>query len=361
MDLSTEFCGLKLQNPLMPGSGPLTGDGERMIFMAGLGLGCLINKTIAPEAAQVPRPCICGSKNMIANSELWSEYSAKQWIGEYLPQAAAQVSIPMIINVGYTAEDMALLIPQMERFAAGYELIPRYEAKDLNAVAKIVQTARKATQKPIWVKMNANLPDPVAFAQICKDNGANGVTAITSLGPNMVIDIKRRRPVIGTPQGFVWTSGPPIKPLALATVNMIKEAIPDISVIGCGGVGKAEDVVEFLLAGADAVQMLSQAMLTGKETYTKIINKLPRVLEENGFSSIEDVKATGLTKGGATLDPLFPSIDLEACNKCGICQKNCPYFALDWVKEVLTLNQAKCFGCGLCESRCPTGAISGVL
>ena len=361
MDLSTEFCGLKLQNPLMPGSGPLTGDGERMIYLANLGLGCMINKTIAPQAAEVFRPCICGNKNMIANSELWSEYSAEQWITEFIPQAHAELKIPMIINLGYSAEDMGLLIPQMEKYASGYELIPRYEAKDLDAVAKIVRTARKATDKPIWVKMNANLPDPVAFAQVCVDNGANGVTAITSLGPNMVIDLKRRRTVIGTPQGFVWTSGPNIKPLALATVSMIKDAIPDISIIGCGGVGKAEDVLEFLLAGADAVQMLSQAMLTGKETYSKIIKKLPQVLEEYGFSSIEDVKQTELIKGGASLEPPFPAIDLELCNKCGICQKNCPYFALDWVDEVLTLNQAKCFSCGLCESRCPTGAISGVL
>lgn len=92
-------------------------------------------------------------------------------------------------------------------------------------------------------------------------NGADGVVAITSLGPNMVIDIEHRRPLIGIPGGYVWTSGPAIKPLALACVNMIKEAYPGLSVIASGGCAKAEDVIEFLLAGADAVQMLSEAML----------------------------------------------------------------------------------------------------
>jgi dihydroorotate dehydrogenase subfamily 1 len=361
MSLKTNLCGLTLENPLMPGSGPLTGDAERMIFTARLGVGALITKTIAPEGANVPRPCICGTKNMIMNSELWSEHGSEEWVKQFIPETCEAVSTPIIVNIGYTADDIAYLLPQMEPYVSGYELIPRYIGNDLEAVGEIVRVARKLTTKPIWVKMNANLADPVGFATVCQQNGAEGVTAITSLGPNMVIDVKQRKTLIGNEQGFVWTSGPAIKPLALATVSMIKDALPDISIIGCGGVETETDILEFLLAGADAVQMLSTAMLKGREIYRKIIKKLPAALEKNGFNSIEEVKQTQLIKGNVAYEPSFPIFDHDLCNQCDICNKNCPYFALSWKDKKLQVDKNKCFGCGLCQSRCKPAAIQGIL
>ncbi len=361
MNLTTDVSGLELSNPLMPGSGPLTGDDERMIYLASLGLGALVTKTIAPEAALVGRACIVGGRDIIMNSEAWSEYPASTWIHEYLPKTVASVDTPIFASIGYTKEDMETLIPALEPYAAAYEVIPRYVGKDLVSVGQIVAMARSLTQKPIYVKMNANLPDPVGFARVCQENGAQGVVAITSLGPNMVVDLKNRRPLIGTPDGFVWSSGPPIKPLALATVHMIKKALPDLSIIGCGGVASADDVLEFLLVGADAVQMLSTAMLRGKEMYRKIIADLPDALVRYGFSSIEEVKATSLGATRVNMEPSFPQIDHDVCNQCNICVKNCPYFAMSWVDGKVHVDESRCFGCGLCESRCPVHCIQGVL
>ena len=361
MDITTNVSGLRLSNPLMPGSGPLTGDDERMIYLAKLGLGALVTKSIAPEGAQVGRACIVGTKNMIANSEAWSEYPAEDWVGRFLPKTVEAVDTPIFASIGYTEEDMAVLIPQLEPFASAYEVIPRYVGKDLLTVGQIVKKARSLTRKPLYVKMNAGLPDPVGFAEVCRDNGADGVVAITSLGPNMVVDLANRRPLIGTPDGYVWTSGPVIKPLALATVAMIKKALPDFSIIGCGGIATAEDVLEFLLVGADAVQMLSEAMLKGKDVYTKIIHDLPAALAQYGFESIEDVKATPLGQTRVNMEPTFPRIDDDACTNCGLCVRNCPYFAMSMEDGRVLVDESKCFGCGLCESRCPVNAIEGVL
>lgn len=362
MDITTKLKSITMKNPLMPGSGPLVGDGEKMLYLANLGLGGIVTKTIAPEAAKVGRPCIVGGKDFIMNSEAWSEYEAKKWLEQYLPYYVENTDTPIIASVGYCVEDMELLIPQLDKLVDGYEVIPRYVGKDLVTVGKIVATVKRLTSKPIWVKMNANLPDPVAFAQACKDNGADGVVAITSLGPNMIIDLEKRRPKIGIETGYVWTSGPVIKPLALATVHMIKQAIPDISVIGCGGIATADDVLEFLLVGADAVEMLSEAMLKGKEVYTKIINDLPKALEKYGFSSIEEVKATQLGKASVVYeDPKKPIIDHEKCTMCMICIKNCPYYCMSDVDHKVFVDYDACFGCGLCESRCPVDAISGML
>lgn len=361
MDLSTKAAGIALANPLMPGSGPLTGNDERMIYLAKQGTGAIVTKTIAPNAADVGRPCIAGAKDILFNSEAWSEYPASTWIEEYIPNLKKAAKTPVIASIGYDDDDLKQMMPQMESMVDGYEYIPRYVGKDFDEVGRIVGVLRSLTKKPVWIKMNASISNPLGFAKACRDNGADGITAVTSFGPNMVVDIEHRRPLIGTPEGFVWTSGPAIKPLALAYVNMIKEEYPDLSVIGCGGCSSAEDVIEFLLAGADAVQILTVALLKGRDAYKKILEDLPKALEKYNFKSVEDVKATGLTKTKASLEPSFPKFNRETCTGCGLCERNCPYFALSMEGKHPVVDEKKCFGCGLCQSRCPVKAITGVI
>ena len=130
------------------------------------------------------------------------------------------------------------------------------------------------------MKISPHIPDPAEFARIIKENGANGIVAINSLGPTMKIDIESRSILYGNESGFVWTSGPVIKNLALATVYTIKKAEPSLTVIGVGGIQSADDIIEFLLAGASAVQMLSAALIKGKQLYEKIIKDLPEAVGE---------------------------------------------------------------------------------
>lgn len=361
MDLQTKAAGLTLKNPLLPGSGPLTGDSERMLYLARQGIGGIVTKTIAPQGAEVGRPCIAGKKDMIFNSEAWSEYAGEIWYSQFIPTLRAAADIPVIASIGYDDEDIKQLVPNLEPLVEGYEYIPRYVGKQFDEVTRIVRVLRGLTEKPIWVKMNASISDPVGFAGACEAGGADGITAITSLGPNMVIDIKNRRPLVGTANGYVWTSGPAIKPLALACVNMIKEAYPNLSILASGGCASADDVIEFLLAGADAVEILSIAMLKGRDMYGKILADLPGALETYGFTSVEEVKRTGLTKSEPALTPSFPEIDRGRCTGCGLCAHSCPYFALDMRNKQPVVNKNKCFGCGLCQSRCPAGAISNVI
>ena len=119
MDISTNAAGLKLSSPLLPGSGPLTGDAERILYLARQGLGAIVTKTIAPEAAEVGRPCIAGNRTMIFNSEAWSEHPASQWIGEYLPEVRNQCDKPIVARVGSDAEDLTRRVPQLGRSVSG--------------------------------------------------------------------------------------------------------------------------------------------------------------------------------------------------------------------------------------------------
>lgn len=355
MSLAVTFDGLALKNSLLPASGPLVGDLEKLNFMKGQGVGAVVTKTISTTAAKVPRPCIYGDKYYVMNSELWSEHDKETWLTQILPNFEKAPGQPLIISVGYTKEDMAVLIPLLNPYADAFEVSTHYVGKDLTTIQETVRTIRQHTDKPVYMKVSPHIPDKVAFAEAVRDAGATGVAAINSLGPTMKLDIQSREIIYGGSSGFVWTSGPAIKNLALATVYTIKKAMPDFTVIGVGGVASAEDVIEFHLAGADAVQMLSAAMLKGKTLYSKIIADLPNALERYGFKSIQEVIETPLTQH-LRYEKKTLNVHHDLCTKCGLCERICPYFAIT-LEDQVTFNHDKCFGCELCVSKCPVKAI----
>ncbi len=360
LNLKTSIANIELSNPLMPASGPLVGDYDKIMYLVDMGIGGAVTKTISTKAAEVPRPCIIGGKDWIMNNELWSELPPEEWINNILPKLKENLNVPLIVSAGYTVEDMEYLIPKLDKFADAFEISTHYVGKDINFIAKIVKAIRKNTEKPIFMKMSPHIPDPIAFAKMAKENGANGIVAVNSLGPVMNIDLNTRSNKIGSSSGFAWVSGPVIKNLSLALVNTIRENVDDITIIGVGGIKNSDDVLEYILAGADAVQMLSSALLYGKQLYKKIVEDLPKSLQKYGFESIEDVKNHRLTKKKVSMVPNLPEVDMDKCTLCKLCEKICPYWAIT-IDSRVHFDPEKCFGCGLCESKCPTHAISGVL
>jgi dihydroorotate dehydrogenase (fumarate) len=355
MNLKTSFDGLHLENPLMPAAGPLVGDLEKLIFMKDAGCGAVVTKTISTHEPMIPKPCIYGDRDYVMNSELWSEYSKEIWLEQILPEYKKINDRPLIISVGYSKEDMEVLIPLLDPYADAFEVSTHYVGTNLSVIADTVKTIRSHTKKPIYMKISPHIPNPPEFARVIKENGANGIVAINSLGPTMKIDIATRSILYGNEKGFVWTSGPVIKNLALATVYQIKQAEPSLTVIGVGGIQNADDVIEFLLAGASGVQMLSAALLKGKQLYKKIIDELPKRLEHYGFKSVEDVIESTL-KNNVKYKANVPHLIEDKCIKCMLCVKVCPYFAISF-NERIEFDPKKCFECGLCVVKCPTDAI----
>ena len=153
--------------------------------------------------------------------------------------------------------------------------------------AKVVETCRKATKKPLITKLSPNQTDIAGNAKGCIEAGTDGFSVINTL-MGMAIDIKTRKPVIGNNQGGL--SGPAIKPVALLKVHQVYQVCKDhhIPIIGQGGINSAEDAIEFLIAGATTIG-IGTALFYNPLICPQINQKIREYLSQNNLNSIDDL------------------------------------------------------------------------
>jgi dihydroorotate dehydrogenase (NAD+) catalytic subunit len=158
-------------------------------------------------------------------------------------------------------------------------------AGDAENVEKVTTAVKDETSLPLFVKLSPNVTDIKAVAKAAERGGADAITAVNTL-LGIAIDVNFRRPVLSNTTGGL--SGPAMKPVALRCVWEVSQVV-EIPVIGCGGVTTWEDALEYLMAGASAVEIGTAVMTHGVEVYSEIVNGIERYLAENGFSRIEEV------------------------------------------------------------------------
>ena len=153
------------------------------------------------------------------------------------------------------------------------------------AAAAVTRAVKAVTTKPVYMKLSPNVTDIASIARACVEAGADGLCLInTVLG--MRIDIKRRKPVLANTYGGY--SGPGVFPIALRMVHQVHKACPETPIIGCGGVTKAEDVIEMMMAGASAVE-IGAASLQNPTACQEIIETLPAVMKEMKIDHLQDI------------------------------------------------------------------------
>lgn len=354
--LSTNLAGMTLRNPILTAAGPMARDGATLLEAAKGGVGGLVAKTISLKPAEVPRPnmAVLNRRRTVGllNTELWSDIPANQWLQtEY--KKAKQTELPLIGSVGYTPEEVAELAPQM--VAAGCDAI-EFSVHYVKEVNKIAKSLREVVEVPLFAKLSPHSSEDLAKLARNIERYVDGFTAINTLGPTLHIDIETGRPFLGN---YGWMSGPALKPLAIRCVADICKTVKK-PVIGVGGVTTGTDVVEYIMAGATAVQVCTQAILRGHKIYGKIAKNVEDWLKFHGHDSIEDIKGLALEYFPSTISKTqaVPVIDHVACNLCGICVGTCVYEALTIHENELQLDADKCYGCGLCTSICPRFAIA---
>ncbi|MBR6005863.1 MAG: nitronate monooxygenase, partial [Clostridia bacterium] len=155
---------------------------------------------------------------------------------------------------------------------------------DAKSAAEVVRAVRPVCKKPLIVKLTPNVTDIVSIAKTCESEGADGISLINTL-LGMRIDLKTKKPVIKNVMGGF--SGPAIFPVALRMVYQVANAV-SVPVVGMGGVSKAEDVIEMMLAGATAVEV-GTANLINPCACRDIINDLTRVMDEYSIDKLSDI------------------------------------------------------------------------
>lgn len=296
MDLSVKLPGLDLKNPVIPASG-CAGYGRELAELYDLSrLGGIAIKSATPkERFGNPTPRIAETPMGMLNAIGLQNHGVDYIIENELPFLAKYDTCVLANVAGAAEEDYIEVIEKMndEPVISAFELnisCPNVKhggiglGTDPELAAHITRMAKAAAKKPVYVKLTPNVTSIVEIAKAVEAAGADGLVMINTL-LGMRIDLKSGKPVLANNTGGL--SGPAIKPVAIRAVWQCAQAV-SIPIIGVGGIARAEDVLEFLLAGADAVEVGAMNFV---DPYicVKIIDDLERVLNKYGYTSVRDV------------------------------------------------------------------------
>ena len=298
MNTTVSLSNIELRNPVIPASGTY-GFGEEFAALYDLNvLGGISFKGTTREARYgnaLPRIAECGGYGML-NAVGLQNPGVEHVVAHELPRLRELYKGVVLANVsGFSIDDYVYTCERMDK-------APEVDIIEVNiscpnvhnggmafgtqpeAAAEVTRAVKAVTHKPVYMKLSPNVTDIVAIARACEEAGADGLCLInTILG--MRIDIRKRRPVLANRYGGY--SGPGVFPVALRMVNQVARAV-QVPIIGCGGVEKAEDVVEMMMAGATAVEV-GAANLVNPMACKEIVEQLPRLMEELGIENLTDI------------------------------------------------------------------------
>ncbi len=295
MNLKVKLPGLDLKNPIIPASGTF-GFGEEFASYYDLNIlgSIMIKATTEKKRMGNCGPRIAETTAGMLNSIGLQNPGLEKVINEKLP-FLAQYNLPIIANVAGTSLDEYVLVakelskvtnvgaleiniscPNVTKGGMGF-------GTDAKLVYELTKKIKEVSLKPVYIKLSPNVTNIVEIATAAKQGGADGLTLINTL-LGMRIDLKTGKPILGNKMGGF--SGPAIKPVALRMVYQVYEAVK-IPIIGMGGIASAEDVLEFLYAGASAVA-IGTMNLVDPYICKKIIDDLPKVLAKYGFNDINE-------------------------------------------------------------------------
>lgn len=297
-NLEVEICGVKLKNPVIAASGTFGFGREYNEIYDISQIGGVSSKglTLEPREGN-PVPRIAEGKSVILNAVGLQNPGVEKFIEADLGFLKSK-KICVIANVaGRTLEDYGKICKRLDGLVDFIELnisCPNVKAGGMafgikpESIKEVTKTAKASLSKtPLIVKLSPNVESIVVNAQAAQSGGADCISLINTL-TGMVIDIERRKPLIANNTGGV--SGAGIKPVAVRMVYEAAHAV-NIPVIGMGGITCAEDAIEFLMAGAKAVQV-GTANFTNPNAMPEIINGLNAWLDKHNIADVNEIVGT---------------------------------------------------------------------
>lgn len=294
--LAVQLKRLSLNNPILVASGTFGYAREMTAYVDFKKIGGIIPKTVTPQPrAGNPPPRTVETASGLLNSIGLDNDGFDQFVAEKLPYLAG-LGTSVIVNIAARTNDEFHRMAGILRSAEGVAAVelniscPNVSGgvdfgTDPDLAADVVKTVCSAAgDLPVIAKLTPNVTSVVPVAQAVADAGADAVSLINTF-QGMAIDWKRRRPVLGNVLGGL--SGPAIKPLALRIVWQVAQAVK-IPIIGVGGIQSLDDVMEYIVAGASAVQV-GTANFYNPGLSEKLADQLRTVIEDEGVSSLTEL------------------------------------------------------------------------
>lgn len=306
MNLETEFLGVKFVNPLVVASGVLGVTGASLKFVVENGAGGVTSKSIwLTEHKGHKNPVIIANEHYMLNAVGLPDAGiekARFELGKYMENKPA----PLIANIvaarvddfGEVAEKVSELNPDIIEVNISCPNVESEFGKpfacsraDAAGVTKIVKARTKI---PITVKLSPNVENLVEIAKAVADAGADGLTLINTIGPGMAIDLDMRRPILANKVGGV--SGPAIKPIAVKCVYDVHRALPNVPIIGTGGITTGEDALEIIMAGATLVGVGTAVYYRDVECFGLIAKEMSELCDANGVKNLNEIRGVAVVR-----------------------------------------------------------------
>ncbi len=298
-DLSTEIAGVRLKNPVMAASGAF-GYGLEFAHLVDLNrLGGLVVKGLSREPmAGNAAPRLYETASGMLNAVGLQNIGAAAFVREKLPELRRYDTAVFANVFGTATEDYVEVIRILEEGEglAGYELnvsCPNTRRGGISFGAdpllthEVTAAARRATARPLIVKLSPNVTDITLFARAAAEAGADALSLVNTF-VGMAIDLEERRPVLSNLTGGL--SGPAIKPIALRLVYQAAQAVR-LPIIGIGGIATGRDALEFMVAGAAAVEVGTASYFDPRAT-ARIIGEIERYCRRRGIASVRSLIGT---------------------------------------------------------------------
>jgi dihydroorotate dehydrogenase (NAD+) catalytic subunit len=293
IDLSVDVGGLRLRNPVMPASGTFA-EGLNKVFDFNR-IGAFVTKTVTRELrAGNPLPRVVERPGSLINAIGIPSRGVPHFVEKVIPQYAAY-DPPLVVSISApTAEGFASLaaelsLPGVAAIEANISC-PNLEedgkafAMRAESAERVTRELRAATELPLWVKLTPNTGDVPEVARAAEAAGADAVVVANTI-LSMAIDLKTFKPCLGNIMGGL--SGPAIKPIVLRQVFQCAKAV-NIPIIGCGGISTAEDAIEYMLAGASAVQ-IGTATFLQPAAMIDVIDGIEKFCLQRAISRVADL------------------------------------------------------------------------
>jgi dihydroorotate dehydrogenase (NAD+) catalytic subunit len=308
IDLSVDLCGVHMPNPTVLASGILGLTHGVMVRVAEASAGAVTTKSCSLHPRPgYPNPVVLDWEGGLINAvglsnpgiEVMNEeiQAAKERLSPLGVPVIASIFADSIYDFGTTARFITDARPDLiEVNISCPNIDDRYQqmfAADPYVSAQVTRRVKENTDLPILVKLSPNVTSIARIAEAVVEAGADGITAINSLGPGLILDVDTRRPVLSHGTGGV--SGPAIRPIAVRCVASLRRAV-DVPIVAIGGVITGRDVVEMLLVGATAVGIGSGVFYRGMDIFRKVCDELRDYMAHHGHCRLTDLrgKAVGI-------------------------------------------------------------------